>query len=390
MPASGIHRHQQQERVIYGTPAAAAVAAEVERVGAKRPFIVTSASQAKPGGLAGAIAAALGSRCAGQFAGVTAHSPRPSVIAGAAAAREARADLIVSVGGGSVVDAAKAMLLCLWQGIAQADELDAWRGVITPQTHGALRVDAADAVRILAVPTTLSAAEFTANAGISDPRRGVKESFGHPLFVPRSVVLDPAATIETPLWLLLSTGLRAVDHGVETVCSPNANPFADAMALHALRLLPDGLRRLKAEPQDMAARMTCQFGMWLSISGPAAGVTTGASHGIGHVLGAACGVPHGQTSCVMLPSVLRWNRAVNAERQRLVAAALGAADGDAADAVARLVADLGLPGRLADVGVGPDRFDEIAEKAMHDRSVKANPRPITSPAEVKEILRLAA
>jgi maleylacetate reductase len=174
------------------------------------------------------------------------------------------------------------------------------------------------------------------------------------------------------------------------VCSPFAHPFADATALHALRLLPDALRRLRAAPEDMEARMTCQFGMWLSIAGPAGGVPTGASHGIGHVLGAACGVPHGQTSCVMLPAVLRWNRAVNAERQRRVAAALGAPDGDAAAAVARLVADLGLPGRLADVGVGPDRFEEIAEKAMHDRSVKANPRPITSPAEVMEILRLAA
>jgi maleylacetate reductase len=92
----------------------------------------------------------------------------------------------------------------------------------------------------------------------------------------------------------------------------------------------------------------------------------------------------------MLPAVLRWNRAVNAERQRLVAEAMGAPDGDAAEAVARLVAELGLPRRLAEVGVGPERFDEIATKAMHDRAVRANPRPITDPAQVKEILELAA
>ena len=379
----GIHRQQNQERIVFGTPAAEAVASEVGRVGARRPFIITSASPAKPGAFASALAGALGSGCAGLYSGCVAHTPRRSVITGAAAAREADADLLVAIGGGSVVDAAKVMLLCLWHGLSREDDLDAYRGQAPAS-------DAPRALRMIAVPATFSAAEFTPFAGCSDPRRGVKESFSHPLMVPRVVILDPAATRDTPMWLLLASGVRAVDHAVETLCSAAPQPFADATALHALRLLPEALRRIKSSPEDLDARMNAQFGMWLSITGPAAGVPVGASHGIGHVLGGACGVPHGQTSCVMLPSVLRWNRSVNAERQRMVAEAMGEAGGDAAAAVARLIADLGQPRRLAEVGVGPERFDEIAVKSLADRAVRSNPRPIDNAAQVKEILALAA
>src|SRR5207302_409954 len=138
----------------------------------------------------------------------------------------------------------------------------------------------------------------------------------------------------------------------------------------------------KAKPDDLATRLDLQFGMWLSIGAGTSGVGVGASHGIGHVLGAACHVPHGHTSCVMLPSVLRWNLPANGERQKRVSEAFGKPDAPAADLVAGLVASLGLPRRLADVGVGKERFREIAEKSMHDRAVLNNPRPINYLADL--------
>jgi maleylacetate reductase len=146
----------------------------------------------------------------------------------------------------------------------------------------------------------------------------------------------------------------------------------------------------KARPDNTETRLDLQFGMWLSIGAGTSGVGVGASHGIGHVLGGACGVPHGHTSCVMLPSVLRWNLPVNAERQKRVSEAFGQPDVPAADLVAGLVKSLGLPGRLSEVGVGRDRFREIGEKSMHDRAVLNNPRPIAGPDQVVEILELAA
>src|SRR5881394_1094801 len=389
---NGIHGHQDIERVVYGRPAGPALRAEAERLGARRVFVTTTRSVVQSALLADVIKE-LGDRYAGVYAGITAHSPRPCVIEGAALAREAKADLLVAVCGGSVIDATKAMLIALWQAATAIDDLDAYRAG-RPREGAAPPSDAirppADAIRMLAVPTTLSAAEFNAFAGVSDPRKGIKESFGHRLVVPRVIVLDPAATLATPMDLMLSTGLKAVDHAVERLCSQQANPFAIGTSTEALKLLAQALPAHKEHPENMETRLDLQFGMWLSIGAGTSGVGVGASHGIGHVLGAACHVPHGHTSCVMLPSVLRWNLAVNAERQKRVSEAFGKPEAAAADLVAGLVKSLGLPGRLSEVGVGQDRFREIAEKSMHDRAVLNNPRPIKGPAEVMEILALAA
>jgi maleylacetate reductase len=389
---SGIHGHQDIERVVYGKPAGAALRAEAERLGAQRVFLTTSRSVAQSALLADVIRD-LGDRYAGVYAGITAHSPRPCVVEGARLAREARADLIVAVGGGSVIDATKVMLIALWQDVRQVEDLDLNRAG-RPRDGAAPPAETirppAGAIRMIAVPTTLSAAEFNASAGITDPRHGIKESFGHRLIVPRVIVLDPAATLATPMDLMLSTGLKAVDHAVERLCSQQANPFAIGTATEALKLLAKALPTHKERPADGETRLSLQFGMWLSIGAGTSGVGVGASHGIGHVLGGACHVPHGHTSCVMLPSVLRWNLPANADRQTRVSEAFGKPEVPAADLVAGLVRMLGLPGSLHEVGVTRDRFREIAEKSMHDRAVLNNPRPIKGPAEVMEILDLAA
>jgi maleylacetate reductase len=207
--------------------------------------------------------------------------------------------------------------------------------------------------------------------------------------IPVSVILDPAVTVATPEWLWLSTGIRAVDHAVEDLCSGNPQPMSDGASLHALRLLGRGLRACRADAGDLAARLDCQLGAWLSMVGSQNGVTKGASHGIGHVLGGTAGVPHGYTSCVMLPHVLRFNRPVNAARQAWVAEALGMPGGEAADAVAALVGGLGLPQTLRDVGVRAEQLDVIAEGSMHDRMVHTNPRKIDGPAVVRQLLDAA-
>jgi maleylacetate reductase len=136
--------------------------------------------------------------------------------------------------------------------------------------------------------------------------------------------------------------------------------------------------------------MDCQLGTWLSMGALSSGVPMGASHGIGYVLGAVHDVPHGVTSCVMLPSVLRWNKPVNADRQALVAEAMGHRGEDATDVLDRFIRGLGLPRSLHEVHVKPEHFDRIAEQAMGTPWVPRNPRKIEGPAEVREILQLAA
>jgi maleylacetate reductase len=217
----------------------------------------------------------------------------------------------------------------------------------------------------------------------------VKESYGHPLMMPKSVVLDPRASIHTPEWLFLSTGIRAVDHAVEDICSPECQPISEGASYHALKLLGRGLSGVKADPLDLDARLDCQLGAWMSMVGSQTGVPKGASHGIGHVLGGTAHVPHGYTSCVMLPHVLRFNNTVNAGRQALVSEALGRPGEPGGDVVAGLIAGLGLPGRLRDVGVQPEQLDRIAELSMHDRWIHTNPRKIDGPAVIRELLDAA-
>lgn len=385
---TGTQRYFLQERVIYGRPAAEAVGEEAAGSAAERVFITTTRSLASPEALPASIAAKLGRRHAGTYTGISAHSPREAVIAGAAAARAAEADLLVAVGGGSVIDATKAMLLCLWRNISSADALDDHRGRggadPSRRPHGMEK-----AIRMVAVPTTYSAAEFTYFAGISDPRRRVKEGFAHPLFVPQAVVLDPAATLATPLPLLLSTGMKAVDHAVERLCAPQTSPFSDATGGEALRLLTRALPAIKATPEELSPRLEGQLGMWLSITGAASGIGVGASHAIGHTLGGSYGVPHGITSCVTLPAVLRWNAAANAARQRQVSALLGEAHRPLSEIVSDLVARLALPQRLREVGIKREDFRAIAEHTMHDPPVRANPRPVKSAGDLVEVLDLA-
>ena len=207
--------------------------------------------------------------------------------------------------------------------------------------------------------------------------------------IPRTVILDPAASVPTPEWLFLSTGIRAVDHAVEDICSVDGQPISEGAAYHALRLLGQGLPAVKADPDDLDSRLDCQIGAWMSMVGSQTGVSKGGSHGVGHVLGGTAGVPHGYTSCVMLPHVLRFNERVNREKQMRVSEALGRPGEAAADVVADLIVGLGLPTKLRDVGVRPDQLDMIAENSMHDRWIHTNPRKIEGPAVIGELLDAA-
>lgn len=385
----GIHRYPPMERVIYGTPLAEALGQEIERIGANAVYVLASGTLARQTDVIDNVRGVLGNRLAGVCSKIGAHTPRIDVVAAANAAREAGSDALLTVGGGSVTDAAKMVGLCLGNDVSDPAQLDNLRTRIHSDGRAERPQVKPPALRAIVVPTTLSAGEFNSPAGCTDTERQVKELYHHPEMMPRSVILDPSVTVHTPEWLFLSTGIRAVDHAVEDLCSINAQPFSDGASMHALRLLSRGLRAVKADPTDLEARLDCQLGCWMSIMGSQNGVQKGASHGIGHVLGGTASVPHGYTSCVMLPPVLRFNAAVNAERQNWVSEALGRPGVQAADAVAELVADLGLPGTLQAVGVKQEQLDRIAAGSMHDRWVHTNPRKIAGPADVRALLDAA-
>ncbi|MGE3944791.1 MAG: iron-containing alcohol dehydrogenase [Alphaproteobacteria bacterium] len=379
------------EAVTFGKPVAETLAEEARRRDAKRVFLMVSGTLNRTTDEIAKVCDALGNRFAGLFDRMPPHTPRQAVVEAAAVAREAKADLIATVGGGSITDGAKAVQLCLANEITSAEAIDALRPVKGPDgAFGPPPGMKPPTVPQVTVPTTLSAGEFSAISGVTDERHRVKELIRHPGIIPRTVVLDPAVTVHTPEWLWLSTGIRALDHCVEGICSGEANPYADAQALHGLSLLTLGLPRVKADPADIEARLNCQIGSWLSMAPLASGVPMGASHGIGYVLGAMFDIPHGHTSCIMLPAVMRWNKAANSERQALVAAAMGHPGEGAGDVLDRFIAGLGMPRSLGAVKIGRESFDRMAEQAMGTPWVPRNPRPIAGPPQVREILELAA
>ena len=373
------------DEVVFGHPAAEAIVAQMDRLGAARGFLMVSGTLNRQTAEIEKIRKALGARCVATFDAMPPHTPREAVVAAAEQARAADADLIVTVGGGSITDGAKAVQLCLANNVRTVEDIERIRvhkGVAPPMN--------APTVRQISVPTTIAGGEFSAIAGVTNARTKVKEMLRHELVMPRAAILDPALTVHTPEWLFLSTGIRAVDHCVEGICSREAHPYADAQAVRGLSMLAQALPRVKADASDLDARMDCQIGTWLSMAPLSAGVPMGASHGIGYVLGAVFDVPHGYTSCVMLPSVMRWNKQDNAERQALVSEAMGHPGKDAADVLDRFIRGLGLPRSLQDVRVGPEHFEAIAEQAMKTPWIPRNPRKIDTPAQVREILLLAA
>ncbi len=386
---SGTFIIQAQERIVFGQPIASSLPAELEQIGAKRVLVTSSRSlTALKDGPLQWVERALGSRLAGRFVTIRAHSPREDVIAGAQAARDVNADLLVAVGGGSVIDATKAMLMCLWHDLRGVDAMEPFRGGAARATRRNIEAPA-NAIRMVSVSTTLSAADFTAIAGVTESGTQAKQSFTHRLFAPRVVLLDPAATFDTPQWLLYATGIRSIDHAVESYCAPAANPATEVLSLHGLTMLSRALRAMKADPASLQARSDAQIGMWQAITATMAGAGTGASHGIGYVLGAGYNVAHGHTSCVMLPAVMRWNAAVNAERQKALAKAIGEPDRNAADQVAELIADLGQPGTLRSINIKREDLETIAQRALDYPNLRANPRSVTSAEQVREILELA-
>ncbi len=384
----GRYDYLPQERVIFGTPAAEAVAAEAERRGARRVFVIASRTLSRETDAVAALRRALGPRDAGLWDETVAHVPRASVIAAAEAVRAAAPDLLVTVGGGTPIDTAKAVQICLARDVASAEQLGEYR--VRTDADGTRRMPEVgpSPVRQIIVPTTLSGAEFSNIGGVVDPERRTKDMYTGPDVCGVAVVLDPAITAHTPDWLWLSTGLRAVDHAVETICSASPQPFTDATCRHALAMFARSLRRNRAAPEDLGARLESQMAVWLACAGLGR-VPYGASHGIGHQLGAVAEVPHGYCSCVMLPSVLRWNEPVNGAQQETVSEALGAPGTAAGDAVAALVADLGLPTRLRDVGVTREQFPLIAEGSLENLFVRQNPRPVTAPGDIVELLEMA-
>lgn len=265
------------------------------------------------------------------------------------------------------------------------------------------RVNKQATIPILSIPTSLSGGEYSNLGGGTHPETHQKHPFIDGACGPSLVILSPELTATTPDAIWLSTGVRAVDHCVEGLCSlTNTTSASDATCEAGLKLMVPGLLRCKHNAGDLEARLQCQLGVVEAVKAVFHyGVPLGASHGIGHQLG-PLGVGHGETSCILLPAVCKYNVSANTERQELASKILwsdeqvssvlrdrglveGKADlGDALDAVIR---ELGLPRTLKDVEVeGEEAVQKLAQNSLKDHWCISNPRPLLEQAEIMKIL----
>src|SRR6266702_7914918 len=360
MRKTGIHNFPAIDRVVYGKAAWDALNDEAVRLDAKRIFLIVSRTLNTKTDEIEKIRRALGDKHVATFDGIAQHTTRKQAAEVARQAEDARTDLVVAVGGGSAIDLAKIVIMAMEHDIRDEAGFDPF-----PMGPGVtVSPFRAPKVRQIAVPSTLNGGEYNAAALVTDERHKLKQIFVHPEMMPISIILDPCLTRHTPSNLWMGSGTRAMDHGIEALCSPAGTPLADEVVLAGIRTLREGMLRTLENPEDIEARRLSQYGSWLSAFGLQARIPMGASHGIGHVLGGTFDVPHYYCTPVIMPSLLRYNASFTEEAQKRLAIALGAPGEAAGDAFARFTSKLGLPSRLSDVGITEDKFDQISKIAI--------------------------
>lgn len=355
------------ERVIYGPGKIAALKDEMERRELHRALVVTTdVVAALP--ILKEVTGALGSRCAGVFAGVVMHVPRKTTELLQQEIERVNADSLVSFGGGSPIDSSKVAAYGLLPG----------RELI----H-------------IAVPTTLSAAEYTHAGGVTDESTRVKSGVYDPRVLPRTVINDPKLTLATPDWLWVTTGMRALDHAIECAYATRHQPISDALASKSIALLTEHLpASIRAVGDErLAHRGSCQMAAWFSIYG-AMNTRFGLSHLLGHQIGPRWNVPHGVTSCITLPNSMRFMAGIAPERFGPIAEGYKipfdpenptTAAMACANRTAEFIAQFDVPKTLRAAGVPRDEIGQIvapiARELAHQSVVD---RPVTE----KEVLEL--
>lgn len=383
-----------QTRVIFGPNSLDQLPTEVSKHG-RRAFLITSKTVNSGTPLVDRVRELLGNDLVGVFSESGSHTPRSRVLAAADLARSAGSDCLISLGGGGATDVAKAVILALWLDIRRPSDFD--RAFQQLRSGGDGISSGLAPLPQISLPTTLVAAEHSDGVGITDDSTHQKQVFLSRHIQAAAVILDPELSRYTPQALWLSTGVKGLDHAVAKLSAVQRHPMIDAANTLALQILAPELRRCFDEPENMACRGQLQVGVWLSMfgSGSIPGKMQGISHALGRQIGGVCGASHGLIASVVLPPSIEFNAPASPVGLALVADALGVLGPEmsadevghaAAGAIRSLVAHLGLPDRLRDIGVTRDKLEVIADRAMKDVFIGLNPRKISGAGEVLAFL----
>jgi alcohol dehydrogenase class IV len=385
----GEFRLTKLENVLYGPGKITAIGRELDRRGLKRALVITGKTLgASP--LMDRVKRALDFRLAGVFSGIRQHVPSMTMLAAVEEAKRVNADCLIAFGGGSPIDAAKLVQMAILTGSATSAPIDFSRTktvMVGPELPN------------FAIPTTLSAGEFTGGAGMTDETTRHKGGRFDERLQPKVVIMDPALTLETPDWLWASTGVKALDHALECSYSARHQLISDTLATKAIKILRAHLLPSFKGPgiEQVAHRGMCQLGAWLSIFG-AMNTRLGISHALGHQIGARWDVPHGVTSCITVPHIMRFMAQAAPERFEAIAEGFEVAFDRAnprpaalecAERAAAFVRELGVPMRLSEAGVPRGEIEQIIEPVLAEiNGAKSLGRPVTA-QEMTALLQAA-
>ena len=369
------------ERVIFGAGKVDTLGRELERRGLKRGVVVTGKTLGRSK-LLDRVTRALGSRCAAVYKNAQQHVPLTTVRELVAEMKRVDSDCLISFGGGSPIDTAKvaASVILTGRDPGEARHID-----IAAPVAG---VDPERDLVEIAIPTTLSAGEYTPAGGVTDESTKIKGGVIDLRLQPRTIINDPALTVETPAWLWVATGMRALDHAVEAIYSIRHQLIADTLATKAIALLVEHLpASIKTTgDEELTHRGYCQMAAWFSIFG---GLNTrfGVSHALGHQIGPKWDVAHGVTSCITLPHVMRFMAEIAPQRFGPIAEGFGLrfdpanpkpAALECAERTAKFIAQFDVPHSLKEAGVPRNEISQIAGTVLDEvERSKVVDRPVT-------------
>jgi len=354
--------------IVFGPGALATLADHVKRVGGRRALVVSDAG-VKRAGITQQVTKML------EAAGVPAASfdevdPNPvekNVLQGVAAYADARADVVIAVGGGAPLDTGKLIALMTTHDRPLVDYDDA---------TGGDRFITANVPPIVTIPTTAGTGSEVGRSGVVTLTATARKTvIFSPHLLARVAILDPLLTRSLPPRVTAATGFDALTHCLEAYCSLGDHPMADAIALGGLELCAKHLERAVKQGENQEARGAMMKAAMMGAVAFQKGL--GACHSLAHPLSSEKGLHHGLANALCLPAVVDWNAEVVGDRLERARCILDPKSRSASEALRDLRARLGLPGGLRAEGVGEADLDKLADKAFEDACHRSNPRPVT-------------
>lgn len=379
--------------IICAPDAISSIGDSLDKLGAERAMLVCGPTILSKSDVVQRVQDALGERSVGLFSQVAPHSPVEVLQDAVALARELEPDVLVSVGGGSTHDTSKGIAMLL----AEGGDIHNYEVRFEPPNRVFVPDTPHQKIPIISVPTTMGGAELSrGGGGFTDKTLGRKILISGQGTSHRVIIIDGQALATTPLPILLSTAIGQLRIAVESVYSTGHNPIGDALALHAIKMLVDYLPR--CPERDLDVLLNTKTAACLPMLAQSAVGGLGLNTAIAHHVGGLYDVPHGEANAILLPHTMRYNLDASADRQALIAEAMGIdttgmsleeAGLAAADAVAQLCRSLGLPATLRQVGVPEDGLEFIASATLHDRGLATNPKPVSDAGPIISVLREA-